>query len=346
MSGEGKGALSRWQAGVSRGSPPALGAGFGAARRRPWLRRRRSAPGKPQHRWAIVLAVLAIVSLVSGLAVAFSRHPGAAAAGRQAAHAGLSTGPMGQNARAGAPGHAAAIWVARQVGRDAMVACDPGMCRLLQTEGFPAADLVVLGPRGTGLHFCDVVVVTQAVRNLIGSRLQRQNAPTVLASFGSGPARVDVRAIAPSGAAAYQAALAADWAARRRAAAQLVKAPRIRAGRIARRELLTGKVDSRLLITLAALAVSYPVNVVAFGDAAPGASAGVPLREVEISGPGSPAHQTAELTRIRSFVLAQHDVFLPAQVNLVRLDDGNRALRILFGAPSPLGLLIGRPVTQ
>lgn len=64
-------------------------------------------------------------------------------------------------------------------------------------------------------------------------------------------------------------ALEADWAARRKAAAQLVTSPRIRTGGAARQELLAGKVDSRLLITLAALAVSYPMNVVAFGDGAP-----------------------------------------------------------------------------
>jgi hypothetical protein len=105
-------------------------------------------------------------------------------------------------------------------------------------------------------------------------------------------------------------------------------------------------VDSRLLITLAGLSVSYPVNVVAFGDSAPGASAGVPLREVEISAAGSPASRSTELQRVRSMVVAQHGVFLPAHVSLVRLAGGQAALRIEFGVPSPLGLLLGRPVTQ
>jgi hypothetical protein len=49
---------------------------------------------------------------------------------------------------------------------------------------------------------------------------------------------------------------------------------------------------------------------------------------------------------MRSFVLAQRAVFLPAHVTLVRLADGAAALRIEFGVPSPLGLLVGRPVTQ
>jgi hypothetical protein len=314
-----------------------------------WLRRRRVALHRLfRHRWAIALAVLAVTSVVvGGLAVSFPRHAGTApAAGQKAAHAGMFTGPTGQNFGAAAVGHAAAVWVARQVSRDAIVACDPGMCRVLQAQGFPAGNLLVLRSGATGLRFCDVIVATQAVRNLLGGRLQRENAPAVIAGFGSGVARIDVRAVAPGGAAAYRAALAADWAARRRAAAELVKSPRIHAGGAARQELLTGKVDSRLLITLAALAVSHPVDVAAFGDSAPGASAGVPLREMEISPAGSPASRSAELQRIRSMVLAQHAVFLPAQVSLVRLAGGGAALRIEFGAPSPLGLLLGRPVTQ
>ncbi len=61
--------------------------------------------------------------------------------------------------------------------------------------------------------FClssQVIVSTAAIRNLFGSRLDSVYAPTVLASFGSGKARIDVRVIAPHGAAAYLAALRAD----------------------------------------------------------------------------------------------------------------------------------------
>jgi hypothetical protein len=313
-----------------------------------WLRRRWAVLGRLfRHRWAIVVAVLAVAALVvGGLTVSFLRHAGTgSAAGQQAARAGPLTGIAGKNAATTA-GHAAAVWVARQVSRDAMVACDPGMCHVLEAQGLPAGNLLVLRSRTTGLRFCNVIVATQTVRNLLGSRILGQSAPAVVAGFGSGAARIDVRAVAPGGAAAYRAALAADWAARRKAAAELMKSPRIHAGDAAMQELRTGMVDSRVLITLAALAASHPVNVVAFGDAAPGAGAGVPLREMEISGARGPAQGTAELRRMRSFVLAQRAVFLPAHVTLVRLADGAAALRIEFGAPSPLGLLVGRPVTQ
>jgi hypothetical protein len=297
-----------------------------------WLVRRRDALGRLSwHHWAVALAV---TSLVIGLAAAIRGHAGATEpSGRH--EAGHSSGT--------AAGRAAVLWVARQVSRDAMVACDPGMCRALREQGFPPGSLLMLGSKTAGLGYCDLVMATQAVRVLVGTRLQSQDAPAVIASFGSGAQRVDVRAVAPRGAGAYRAALAADWAARRTAAAELVKSPRIQAKGAARLDLLAGKVDSRLLITLAALAVSYRVKVVAFGDSGPGASAGVPLREMELAGTGHPANRRSELRRIRSFVLAQRAAFQPARVSVAGVTAGGTALLIAFGAPSPLGLLHGRP---
>ena len=309
-----------------------------------WLRRRRAALGSLSgRRRAIALTALGVVALVvTGLTVAFLSP---ASPAPPSAHTGTVAGPLGRGAGPAAVGHAAAVWVAHQVSRDAIVGCDPGMCRVLQAQGFPASNLLALRPGAAGLRLCDVIVATQAVRHLLGDRLQQANAPTVIAGFGSAAARVDVRAVAPAGAVAYRAALAVDRTARRKAAAQLVTSPRIHAGGVARQALLTGQVDSRLLITLAALSVSYPVDVVAFGDSAPGAAAGLPLRAMEISAAGGPASRPAELQRIRSLLLAQHAVFRPAHVSLVRLA-GGAALRIEYGAPSPLGLLLGRPVTQ
>src|SRR5215475_5483221 len=303
-----------------------------------WLRRRRDALGRLFRRHRVAApAVLAATALVAGgLAVSLARQPGPApAAGEKAGQAGALTGA----------GAAAATWVAHQVSHDAVVGCDPSMCRLLQAHGFPAGSLLALRPGPSGLRFCDVIVATPAVGNLLGRRIEGEDAPAVIAGFGSGRARIDIRAVALRGATAYRAALAADWAARRKAGAQLVKSPRIHTGAAARQELLTGQVDSRLLITLAALAVSYPVEVVAFGGDAPGAAAAMPLRAMEIAGTGGPADRGAELQHIRSTILAQHSVFLPAHISAVRLP-GGAALRIEFGAPSPLGLLLGRPVTQ
>jgi hypothetical protein len=307
-----------------------------------WLRRGTPSGLFRRHRVAALTALAATALVASGLAVSLTHRDNTApATGEEAAQAGALAGSGARSPAAST----AATWVVRQVGGGAVVGCDPGMCRLLQADGFPAGSLLALRPGAPGLHFCDVIVATPALGKLLDRRLKAEGAPAVIAGFGAGRTRIDIRAVAPRGAAAYRAALSADWAARRKAAAQLVESPRIHTGGAARQELLTGKVDSRLLITLAGLAVSYPVQVMGFGDAGPGAAAGMPLREMDIAGTGSPADRAAELRHIRSSVLAQHSVFLPAHVSLVRLA-GGAALRIEFGAPSPLGLLAGRPVTQ
>ena len=60
-------------------------------------------------------------------------------------------------------------------------------------------DLLALGPSTATPLGSQVVVATAAIRNQFGSRLTSVYAPAVLASFGSGKARIDVRVIAPTG---------------------------------------------------------------------------------------------------------------------------------------------------
>ncbi len=222
----------------------------------------------------------------------------------------------------------AAAWAARQVGRAAIIACDPAMCAALAQNGVPAGNLLVLGPGAGDPLGSDVVLGTAAVRGMFGSRLAAVYAPEVLASFGAGPGRIDVRIVAPDGSAAYRKALAADRQARRAAGLQLLRDPRLAASPSARAALADGQVDARLLITLAALAASQPVQVTGFGPPAPGASPGLPLRTAELTAPAGTAH------RMLSFLRAQRSPYLPAYAGLA-----GSALTVQFGAPAPLGLL-------
>ncbi len=119
----------------------------------------------------------------------------------------------------------AAAWVARQVSRDAIVACDPAMCAALQAHGIAPGNLLVLRPSSADPLGSDVVIATPAVRSQFGRRLASVYAPVVIASFGTGALRIDVRAMAPDGAAAYRAALAADLAARRGAGQRVAAEP-------------------------------------------------------------------------------------------------------------------------
>ncbi len=222
------------------------------------------------------------------------------------------------------------------------MSCDPQACRALQRHGFPAGELEVLrGPKSSPLG-SDVIVATAAVRRELGGRLTARYAPVVVARFGSGAARVDIRAVAPQGAAAYRSALQADRAARRAAGAQLLHSRRVLVSAAARRQLSAGLVDSRLMITVAALAAGRPLYIIAFSDSGPGAAAGVPLRFAELTGARTASRDSTATERFMiAFLHGQPALYRAARAEMARLPGGRWAVRIEFAAPSPLGLLAG-----
>ena len=135
----------------------------------------------------------------------------------------------------------AAAWVARQVSQDAIVACDPDMCSALLAQRIAPGNLLELRGGAPDPLGSDVLVATAAVRSQFGARLASVYAPAVLASFGSGHLRIEVRAVAPDGAAAYRAGLDADLTARRDAGRQLLGNPHVRFSAAARSELQAGQ---------------------------------------------------------------------------------------------------------
>ena len=259
----------------------------------------------------------------------------------------------------------AAAWVARQGSGDAIVSCDPAMCAALQAHGIPPGNLLVLRPSSADPLGSDLVMATPAVRNQFGSRLAGVYAPVIIASFGTGDMRIDVRAVAPDGAAAYRAALAADLAARRAAGSELLHNPRLGLAPAARSDLAAGQVDSRLLLMLAAVVNIEPVRVTAFTDSGPRAAHGVPLRAADLAVPAQAgsANGTATgsansatpgavhgpgsaLQRVLTFVRAQRPPYRPARAAIVRGRTGPPLISVEFGAPSLAGLLQGRPLTS
>jgi hypothetical protein len=313
---------------------------------------RRHAGAWRSRRLAAVAAVVVLLAAAAGL-VAASRpglSMGRAGAGERAhsarAHSALArperARPAVTLAHAAAVRHQAAAWVARQVSRDAIVACDPSMCSALLAQGVPSGNLLKLGVSTPDPLGSDVVVATAAVRSQFGGRLASVYAPGILASFGSGSLRIDVRAIAPDGAAAYETALASDLAARRVVGRELLGNPHLKVSAAARAALWAGQVDPRLLTTLATLAATSPastgpVQVSAFADAGPRASQGMPLRSAQITVPSR-----ADLGRLRGmvvFVRAQRPPYLPARALITTGAGGSLVLSIGFSAPSPAGLL-------
>jgi hypothetical protein len=300
---------------------------------------------------AIVIlgAVVAVISVTHGAhnaaAAGSAGRPGPAAGDPAPAKSATATSPTAKSAAATtqpsesatlaavrASREQAAAWVASQVSHAVIVACDPLMCAALQQRGFPAADLSPIttssaDPLGSGL-----VVSTTAVRSQLGSRLGAVYAPVVIASFGRGAALVQVRSTAAGTAAGYLAAVRSDVRARKFAGRELAGNKNIHMPVRARAALTAGRVDSRLLITLGALAHRFPVRIVSIGDAGPGAAAGVPLRQLTVAAP-----TTAYLGQLLSFLRAQRPPLLP----LVSLRHQGRTteVQIKFTAPSPTGLL-------
>jgi len=289
--------------------------------------------GRPYRIAGVILAVVALV--VAGvIALVLS--------GRTTHGHGTGLGPPARGAGALVRKRAAA-WVAGQVSRTAVVACDPVMCQTLTAHGIAASRLYQLGPQTTSPLRSQIIVATAAVRAQFGNVLSSVYAPAVLASFGLGPDRVDVRVTAQHGAAAYRALLSADLATRKASGTQLLRSGRITATPIARHQLATGHVDVRLLIAIAQMAAAHPMFIVDFGIPAPGANPDVPLRQMDLAEDAHAHHHASHVNAgyvraMVSFLHAQHGLFRPARVQTVRLA-GLTVLRIEFTAPTPLGLL-------
>ena len=281
----------------------------------------------------LALAVSAVITLqfagvFTGTAAPALRAVRAPSAGSLVAR---TPGRQPPSAAAAAQAQAAA-WIAGQVNADAIIACDPAMCAALQAQGVTAGRLMPLQAGAANPHGATVMVTS----NSADSQLASSYAPAVIAAFGPGNARIDVRATEPGGSAGYESALRADLAARENAGAQLVKNSHIRFTAQDAAQLRAGAVDSRLLATLAALASQYAFQVATFGDTSPGVQ--VLFRDVTIT-PGGTRDGAAELAAVMALVNGQHPPYLPAHATIIRTPAGQAALRIEFAAPSPLGLL-------
>lgn len=301
-----------------------------------WLERRRAGT---RRRRRLVLAATACCVAAAIAVVALSLGFGRPAGQRDTVRRDAAARTYGQDALTAVAialhRAEAAEWIAQQVSPGTIVACDPEMCSVLAANGLPAAGLLTLPGPAADLRGAGIVVATPAVRATFGARLASGYAPEVIASFGSGANETDVRAVAPDGAAAFEAGLPADQAGRISAGQQLLRNKHVRVPAAARAALTAGDVDPRLLTALAALAAEHRVTIASFDDPSPGVSS-VPLRGAEIG----PAARGA-LRPLLSFLRAQRSPYLPAQVVLVPAGHGKYLLSVQYDAPGPLGLTNG-----
>jgi hypothetical protein len=232
----------------------------------------------------------------------------------------------------------AAAWVAQQVSPGTVVSCDPAACGQLRQDGFPATRLMALGPATQNPLASGVVIGTQAVRDEFGASLAAVYAPLVLAGFGSGANRVEVRATAPDGVVALEAVVSAQQASARSAGQQLLRNRTVQATPAARHDLLEGRVDARLLANLSVLSSQWPFKLVAFDDPPPGASPAVPLRGVQLS-----ATSAAGRSAILAFLHAQRGMYRPAMAAAASDGSGQSVVTARFDAPDPM--LTSAPAT-
>jgi hypothetical protein len=228
------------------------------------------------------------------------------------------------------------------VGHDVVVACDKAMCGALAAHGFPGRHLRLIRPGSPAPPHAQVIVVTPLVQRKFGSSRIGNWAPAALASFGPASTGVSVRIVAPRGAAKYEAALKADKRSRKAKGAGLVHSPHVSTSATARKQLLTGQVDSRLIVVLTALASRHPIRILDFGADPPGASAGIPLRIVHLAQDYAAARlpRSAYLQFLSRQLKLLPGIYKPAVAGLTTHDPaGTLTFQIKFPAPSPLGVL-------
>ncbi len=293
------------------------------------------APKRPARRRTRTLqvALIAAILVIGSLAVMVTKHFARSSAG--------TTARTAQLRQATAVRDQAAAWVAQQVSRNVIVSCDRLMCAALAARGFSSHNLLVLGQTSPYPTRSAVVIVTSAVRDLFGSSLAAAWAPSALASFGSGPARITVRVIASHGAASYRSLLNADLADRKITGASLLHDNRIAVSTQAEKQLMGGQVDSRLLLAIASLAADHPIEIVSFGNIAPDGDPDIPLRVAYLAEDDQAAHLAGPsyVKAMRASLATMNPQFRPASSQTVTFPGGQAVLRVEFTAPSPLGLL-------
>ena len=296
-----------------------------AARKTPKGGARKTGTGRAYR----VAGLLAVVLVATGAGVFAFMHYG----DRQGASAAISSADLPAATR-----NSAAAWVAGQVATADVVACDPVMCRALETHGMPAARLRVLWPGTDNLAGSAVVVATPAVQSHLDARLETVAAPGIIARFGSGKRQIVIRATAPHGAAAYRSAVAADLSERKSSGQVLVSKSSIDWSAAEKKQLAAGLVNVRLMVAIVDLAAKYPFHVVAFGDGSPGVP-GAPLRSAELAYTSS-GGKKALLAGLAAEAVGNPE-YRASHIATVRLRTGQTVLQVGFSAPSPLGLLGG-----
>jgi hypothetical protein len=290
---------------------------------------------KWRRRLPVVLAAILLVVGIDVIAFHLPRH----GASQRLSGSQVSTQPtVNPELAAEAGARTKAVdWILQQVSQAAIVSCDPLVCGQLLSGGFPSGNVLTLGPASNDPLGSTLVVATASIRSHFGKRLADVYAPELIASFGSGAARIDIRLVYPGGAAKYAADEQKALRYRKGAGAELLANSQIRVSATARAQLLSGHVDPRLPQLLAIMVESHPVSIVDFGGQSPGGGPASLLRSVDLAIQDSAAHlsRAAYLGWMQGFINAQRAQYLPS-TGQITLPAGQIVLRIGYAVPSPL----------
>ena len=285
-------------------------------------------------RWRWAAAVLVPVLLTAGvIGVAVNVGGRSTPPARPTAHPGTSPPPDNE----AAVRNQAVTWIMHQVSRGAVVGCDAQVYADLLNRGFPGASLLRFGPQSSDPLGADLVVATAAVRAQFRDRLASAWAPAIIAAFGSGNARIEIRLEFPGGTASYRLVQGAYARARKHIDTQLLTNRSIKLSPKAIAQLRSGNIDPRLPALIAAMVPIHRLQIVDFGGQSPGGGPASLLRSMDLATADPPAHLSPSeyINWMRSFIRVQRSQYHPA-LSLVTLRTGQTVLRIGYGAPSPL----------
>jgi predicted Ser/Thr protein kinase len=284
-------------------------------------------------RWRAVAAATALV-LVAGAGLAAFMLAGQ---GRSPGRPTGSNNAASPQLRAEAAARTDAVnWVLNQVNRGTTVGCDALVCADLARQDYPAVQ--TLGPGSNDPLDCQLVVATADIRAHFGPRLAAVYAPVVMASFGSGAAKIEIRLVFPGGTKKFRAVERPALRARKTADAQLLTNSHIFVSATARAQLLSGRIDPRLPQLIAAMADAHPIRIVEFVNQSPGGGPASLLRSVDLATVDKAAHlsRVRYLRWMRDWVVSQRAQYRPQWSRAVTLPSGQVVQMIGYGVPSPL----------
>jgi len=310
---------------------PRQGSNGGPISARPAAAEPQAAQRGGGRRWRWAAAIGVPVLLGAGVIVAVNLAGNSAPPAQPPGHR-PGTSPPSNNVAA--VRNRAVTWIVHQVSRAAVVGCDALVCNDLVHSGFQ--NVLTYGPQSNDPLGAGLVVSTAAVRAQFRDRLSVW-APAIIAAFGSGNARIEIRLEFPGGATSYNTVQGKYLHARKLIDTQMLTNRSITFSATAKAQLRSGEIDPRLPELLAIMAHRHPVQVVDFGGHSPGGGPASLLRSMDLATADPPAHLTssAYINRMESFIRAQRSKYHPA-LSLVKLPSRQTVLRIGYEAPSPL----------